>query len=97
MHVIISEEALDDLGEIWDFVGGSSVAAANELVEELVERALRLDENPHLYAIVWWLEEHGVRRMNVRSWAIFYRILPSHIDVARIVHGGMRMEKLFGG
>jgi plasmid stabilization system protein ParE len=30
-----------------------------------------------------------------RTWAIFYRVLPSHIDVMRIVHGGMRMETLF--
>jgi hypothetical protein len=57
--------------------------------------ALALEETHELYAVVWWLDKQGVRRVMFRTWAIFYRTRPSHIDVMRIVHGGMRIGPLF--
>ena len=39
MHVLFSDESLQDLRDIWNFVRESSEVSADNLVVELIERA----------------------------------------------------------
>ena len=94
MHVIFSDQSLDDLREIFAFVSDSSDAAAERLILELVRRSEELSESSRLYGIVDGYESLGIRRRNVRTWAIFYRERETFVDIVRIVHGGRDIAQL---
>lgn len=87
MHVIISDEALEDLDAIWDFVAKSSIPAADRLLSELIDRCYRLEERPSRFSIVPGFERDAVRRCNVRSWAIFFAVRETHVEVLHILQG----------
>ena len=94
MHAIFSDRSLDDLREIHDFVSRSSEAAADLLIDELITRSEELPLIRRHYAVVEGYEREGVRRRNVRTWAIFYRENYSYVDIIRIVHGGRDVDEL---
>ncbi|MEO8541495.1 MAG: type II toxin-antitoxin system RelE/ParE family toxin [bacterium] len=87
MHVIISLRARQDLGAIWDFLALRSVSVADRVTNELIDRALEIARNPYAFPVIPGGDESATRRVNVRSWAIFYEIQADHIDVIRIVQG----------
>lgn len=90
--VLISEAALRDIEDIWAFVSLESPESATALIRLLLERAFSLREFPGAGAAV--SGHPGTRRVLVRTWAIFYEIAPSHVEVVRIVHGGRDVNAL---
>ena len=95
MHVIVSDEALEDLSEIWNFVAQSSPASADRLLAALVRRCYTLADNPFRFSVVPSMERDQVRRCNLRTWAIFFVSSDTHVDVLHIVHGGRDTNDLF--
>ena len=92
MHVLFSDESLQDLRDIWSFVRESS-----DLVVELIERAHTLREMPLRHPEIAELKGSGVRRLNVRTWSILYRVRADYIDIVRVVHGGRDQPTLSPG
>ena len=93
MHVIISDRAIADLRNIVDFVARSSQEAAERLLDELVSEATAIGAHPEAFAAVEGVRSL-IRRKNVRTWAIFYRVLATHVEVIRIAHGGRNLRWL---
>lgn len=87
MHVVISARARDDLGAIWDFIALRSVSAADRVTGELIDRALEIGEAPIAAPIASGVGAGKTRRVNVRSWAIFYEVNEGHIQILRFVQG----------
>lgn len=87
MHVIISARARDDLGAIWDFLALRSTTAADRVTEELINRALEIGDAPFATPITSGHGDREARRVNVRSWAIFYEVRDDHIGILRFVQG----------
>ena len=87
MHVVISARARDDLGAIWDFLALRSVAAADRVTAELIDRALEIGEAPLAAPIAYGLGAGETRRVNVRSWAIFYEVHEGYVHILRFVQG----------
>lgn len=94
VHVVFSDEALQDLREHWIFVARSSHEAADRLVEELIDRSQELSTMAERFRKVPRPAGRELRRRNVRTWAIFYRITPTHVEIVRIVHGGRNLDGL---
>jgi plasmid stabilization system protein ParE len=94
VHAIFSDRSLDDLREIHEFVSRSSEAAADQLIDELIKRSEELPSIKRHYAFVERFEREGIRRRNVRTWAIFYRERDTYVDIIRIVHGGRDISAL---
>ena len=46
---------------------------ADRLIDELIMRSEELPRIRRQYAVVEGYEREGVRRRNIRTWAIFYR------------------------
>ena len=97
MHVLFSDESLQDLRDIWNFVRESSEVSADNLVVALIERAHTLREMPLRHPEIAELKGSGVRRLNVRTWSILYRVRADYIDVVRVVHGGRDQPTLSPG
>lgn len=72
MDVIISDEALEDLDEIWKFVAKSPRASADRLLADLIRRCYSLEDHPDRLAAVPALKRDQVRRCTLRTWAIFF-------------------------
>jgi plasmid stabilization system protein ParE len=94
VHAIFSDRSLEDLREIYQFVSRSSEAAADRLIDELIMRSEELPRIRRQYAVVEGYEREGVRRRNIRTWAIFYRERDAYVDIIRIVHGGRDVNEL---
>ena len=90
--VLISEAALRDIEDIWAFVSIESPESATALVRLLLERAFGLKEFPNAGSRV--PGHPGTRRVMVRTWAIFYEVAQSHVEVVRMVHGGRNVGSL---
>jgi plasmid stabilization system protein ParE len=90
--VLISEAALRDVEEIWTFVSLESPGSATTLIRLLLERAFSLGEFPNAGSRV--AGHPGTRRVMVRTWAIFYEVAPSQVEVVRIAHGGRDVTAL---
>jgi len=90
--VLISEVALRDVEDIWAFVSLGSPESANVLMRLLLERAFSLGQFPNAGAPV--AGHPGTRRVMLRTWAIFYEVAPSRVEVLRIVHGGRDVAAL---
>jgi len=94
VHVVLTDAAITDLDEIWDFVSESSPESADKLLHELIDFGLSLGQFPSRYAVVPGDMRADVRRANFRSWALFFRVFSTHVEVLRIVHCGRNLDSL---
>lgn len=92
VRVVFSDESLEDLRGIWDFVAEESERSADRLVTELVDAAESLDIMPERFPEDPDIK--GARRRNVRTWAIIYDADDEVVTILRIVHGGRDLTRL---
>ena len=88
-----TSRALADLDEIWTFVAQESEYAADLLMEEFSAALERVLLFPHSTPVLRRLAPRTVRRVNVRSWAVLYRLEGDAVLVLRVVHGGRDMRR----
>ena len=81
------------MSEIWDFLAEESEQAADEVIAALIELGENLGNMPSRFALVSGVRG-GYRRAMFRTWAVYYRILETHVDIVRIVHGGRDVRRL---
>lgn len=94
MHVVITDDAIRDLGQIWDFLAKSSIEAADRVAEELVARAIRIGLAPFAAPVMIGRERTQTRRVNLRSWAILYEIIEDHVEILSFVQGRTNPRRL---
>jgi plasmid stabilization system protein ParE len=68
--VLITDEALDDLREIVEFVARDNPYAAQRLGEKLIARALSLATLPERHA--YHEARRGIRKMPIPPYIIFF-------------------------
>jgi toxin ParE1/3/4 len=86
-RVRLSRLAEADLDEIWLYVAGDGgVAVANRLIDDIMDRIVLLATQPNAGRLRDELAG-GLRSVAVQSHIIYYRPEPSHILVARVLHG----------
>lgn len=90
----ISEQAEDDLSDIWAYVALDNTAAADKLISTLRQKCQLLaefpgggPERPEL--------SRGLRSFPVGNYVIFYRPAPHGVDVARVIHGKRNIKRIF--
>ena len=91
----LSDPAKRELDDIWDFYSETvSDSEADRRVARLVDHFDLLAEFPRMgkarpeYA-------PGIRSYVADPYVVWYYILPSQIEMSRIVHGGRDIEQLF--
>jgi len=87
MIVVITDEALEDLRDIRDFVSIDSPAQADRLIDQLLAASETIGDTPLAWSCVPRHESSGVRRRVTGSYLIFYRVVRDRIDVLHILHG----------
>jgi len=90
----ISEKALDDLDEIWDYIARDSQAAADRHIARLREKCQVLADNPGFGTRRDDLRP-GMRSFPVGSYLILFQRAADGIDVIRVIHGYRDIPKQF--
>jgi len=83
------------LREIWDYVAGDNIAAADALLESFYEKFELLRERPEAGRPRPELRA-GLRSFPVGRYLIFYIVNNSDIEVARVIHSARDLDALLG-
>ncbi|NNC87593.1 MAG: type II toxin-antitoxin system RelE/ParE family toxin [Akkermansiaceae bacterium] len=94
--VIISERAIADLDEIWDYIAEDSVRSADQVIDRIHRRCLYLGDHPEIGMKRDDLQP-GLRRILEGRFAIFYRSRAGVLEVVRILRGERDLPGMFGG
>ena len=83
----LSKVAEADLDEIWLYVAADGgVDVANRLIDDILDRIVLLASQPNAGRLRDEVAV-GLRSLAVHRHVIYYRPAPSHILIARILHG----------
>ena len=90
----ITPLASSDLIEIWSYIADDSVANADTFIDKLYETIQLLARNPgsgrHRVELA-----PGIQSFPFGRYIIFYRVIPSAIEIVRVLHGARDIDTLF--
>lgn len=90
----LSALARDDLDIIWRYIARDNLAAADRLVDAIIQQLRLLAENPRMGR-----ERHdmgpAMRSHSVGRYLIFHRPIDGGIEVVRILHGARNIRAIF--
>jgi plasmid stabilization system protein ParE len=92
--LIWSEEALNDIRNIAEYIERDSPFYAEQVVERLFDLAEELPVNPKLGRIVPELHDDTVRERFVYSYRLIYELRDEAIEVLAIIHGKRLLESV---
>lgn len=94
-QVVISPLARDDLTEIGDYIAKDSPANALAWVGTLEQGIESLEHMPGRFPLRDDLRP-GYRVFSIGRYLIFYRIIGTNVEIARVIHGARDIENAFG-
>lgn len=90
----ITPLASSDLIEIWSYIADDSVANADVFIDKLYDTIQLLARNPgsgrHREELA-----PGIQSFPFGRYIIFYRAVPSAIEIVRVLHGARDIDALF--
>lgn len=87
MRVVLAASAHADFKEIADWIGSDDWDHAESFRRSLQAKCQTLGLNPNRYPLVPDARARDLRKLAYRDYLIFYRVLKTHVEVVRIVHG----------
>jgi len=94
LRLIISEQATQDLADIWLYVANDSPQIADKFLDSLLEQCQLFCSSPEMGRQRDELIP-GIRSFPVKRYIIFYRIEGDAVEVVRILSGYRDFESLF--
>jgi plasmid stabilization system protein ParE len=92
---VLASEAAVDLVEIWRYVWGqSSVATADRIEAEILDKAIFLSRTPNAGHVREDLTNEQVRFFAVYSYLIVYRPETKPLQIVSILHGRQDLERI---
>lgn len=89
-----SQEALDDIEAIADYIGRDSVYHAQRIVEQLFSLTESLTDHPELGRTVPELNDQRVRERFLYSYRILYEIRDDGLLILGVIHGKRLLESV---
>ena len=90
--VIWSNESLEDIESIAEYISRDSVHHAQRVVDEIITIAETLQTQPEMGRIVPELNQSHVREHFVYSYRVIYEVTDQHIHVLAVIHGRRLLE-----
>ena len=90
----LSDDARDDLNEIFRFIAKDNEFAALKLVTRLLDIIANLQENPLIGRERGELKE-GLRSFPEGNYLIFYRLWAGHVLIVRVLHAARDLDEIF--
>jgi len=92
--IIWSQQALDDIDSIAEYISRDSIYYAQHVVESLFELADTLPDQPESGRIVPELQEQTVRERFIYSYRLIYEPKDSGIHILGVIHGKRLLESI---
>lgn len=92
-RIIRTPEALNDLAEIWEYIGANNPDAADRLLDNINDKVKLIAESPYIGREREELAP-GIRSFPVARYLIFYRPIAGGIEIVRVLHGSRDIDSL---
>jgi toxin ParE1/3/4 len=93
-EIIKLPRATADLVEIWDYIADDSETQADAFIDTVEGKLRLLAEKPNLGRRRYELAEN-MRSFPLGRYVIFYVVMPSGIQVVRVLHGARDLAAIF--
>ena len=93
---VLTPRAKQDVNDIWDYIAGDNVEAADRTLETLERAIVSLAKNP---GVGHWREEFTDKRhrfLLVYSYLIVYRHETKPLQIIRVLHAARDLRGLLG-
>ena len=94
LRLVISDEAVSDLVDIWTFIAEGSPERADRFVDQIHDKCAALAENPMIGRDRSELVV-AMRSFPVGRYLIFYRVADETLQVVRVLSGYRDLDALF--
>lgn len=89
-----SDQALEDLEDIWLYIATDDIKAADHFVDTLVAKIETLATQPKMGRARDELHE-SFRSFPVGNYLIFYRLIDDGVEIVRVLSGFRDLPELF--
>lgn len=87
MRVHWTDNAINHLANIYEYISLNSPTYATRMVDKLTRRSEQIADYPLSGRIVPEYEAEDIRELIEKSYRIIYRIKKDRIDVLAVIHG----------
>ena len=95
MRLRYRRSAIEDLGEIRDYIARANPIAAKRFVERLRARCRVLSKQPHIGRERSDIRR-GLRSLPIQNYIVFYRVVDDTVEIVSVVHGSRDVDALMG-
>ncbi|OGI46220.1 MAG: plasmid stabilization protein [Candidatus Muproteobacteria bacterium RBG_16_65_34] len=92
--LIWSQEALDDIDSIAEYISRDSLYHAQQVVEHIVDLGESLPAQPKLGRVVPELNNPEVRERFIYSYRLIYELKNDAIHILAVIHGKRLLESV---
>jgi toxin ParE1/3/4 len=93
-RVRLTPRARDDLDEIWLYIAGDNMDAADRLIDAISSRCRSLADFPDLGPARPDIAPDA-RMLTIDNYIVLYRRDGDDIEIVRVTHGARRLEALW--
>jgi toxin ParE1/3/4 len=87
MKIIWTQEALDRLTEIEDYISKDNPERASKFIDQLIEHTSPLSDQPRLGRTVPEIANPNVRELIFKKYRIVYRLYEERIEILTVFEG----------
>jgi toxin ParE1/3/4 len=91
---ILTKRAKQDINEIWDYIAGDNIGAADRVLNALEQAMVQIARNPGIGHSREELTDKQHRFFLVYSYLIVYREKTRPLQVIRVLHAGRDLRSL---
>lgn len=91
---ILTPRAEQDVSDIWDYIAGDSIEAADRVLKALEKGLYRLAKSPGIGHMREELADRRHRFFLVYSYLIVYRFETKPLQVIRVLHAARDLQSL---
>ncbi len=92
--LIWSQESLDDIDSIAEYISRDSLYHAQQVVENIIERGDHLLDQPESGRKVPELDDPLIRECFIYSYRLIYEIKDADIHILGVIHGKRLLESV---
>ena len=95
MKVLWTENAIDHLANIYEYIAFNSPTYARHMVDRITRRTEQIAEHNLSGRKVPEYDAENMRELIEKPYRIIYRIRPDQIDIIAVIHGARLMPEEF--
>ncbi|MCG8380212.1 MAG: type II toxin-antitoxin system RelE/ParE family toxin [Proteobacteria bacterium] len=89
-----SNESLEDIEEIAEFISRDSIHHARRVISEIINIVETLQTQPKMGRIVSELNQENIREHFIYNYRIIYQIDNERLHILAVIHGGRLLENI---